>query len=127
MSSKSNYTEKQAAWLVNVYTVDFESDSNRMDEIVTLFNAEFDTALKAPSFRGKLMSILDADGNSIYRPMTKVVKASVDTGPTKKDILVTLAEVVNGSFDVYKLEGATKVGLDNLTGFIQELQAANAS
>jgi len=126
MSTKSNYSEAQSAWLVKVYTVDFASDSNRMDEIADLFNAEFGTELKVPSFRGKIMSINGADGNSIYVPMVKPVKVAKDTGPTKKEILVSLQEIVGSGFDAFKLQGATKEGIEGVSEYIQELLEANA-
>jgi hypothetical protein len=123
MSSKSKYTEVQAERLVEIYS---EYDSNRMSEVQAIFNGEFEVEFTIPSLRGKLMSTQDADGNSVYVPMVKVEKAKADTGPTKKEILARFQVIVGEAFDVYKLQGATKEGIENFEAYVIELKAANA-
>lgn len=112
MSEKRvNYTEAQEAYLRETYA---ELGTPEMARIVELFNTKFGTEKSIKSVRGKVMTFQNAEGDSVYVPIVKPEKVAVEKGPTKSDLLVTLAETVGDSFVTTGLENATKPAIERL-------------
>lgn len=127
MAKNVNYTDEQTVALFDLYA---EHGTEGMDTIVDTFNERFGTAKTVRSIRAKIGTLRDENGENIYVPMEKPEKVAVDRGPTKKELLATLAATLEStgtvaSVDVHKaLAGATKDGIEFVLSLVADRAAA---
>lgn len=95
--AKQNYTEEMVARATEMYE---QLGNEGMDEIAEAIGRS------VRSVRSKLVR------EGVYVATPKAVKAKVDTGPTKKELLNDLEALVD--FDVTGLMGATKAAISAL-------------
>jgi hypothetical protein len=95
--AKQNYTEEMVAQAVELYE---QLGNEGMEEIAEAIGRS------VRSVRSKLVR------EGVYVATPKAVKAKVDTGPTKKQLLNDLEALVD--FDVTGLMGATKAAITSL-------------
>ena len=103
----ANYTEAQVAQLMELYA---EHGNEGLEAIATTLGKS------VRSVRSKLVR----EGAYVAAP--KTAKAPKVEGPSKKDLLNQLEELVG--FDVTPLQGATKAGIEALIDFAQAVKAA---
>lgn len=100
----TNYTADQVARLCEMYE---ELGNDGLEQIAK----EMDKSVR--SVRSKLVR------EGVYVASPKPVTIKKDTGPTKKELLNHLENLVG--FNVTSLQGATKEGLQNLINFAESL------
>lgn len=96
----ANYTEAQVASMVKMYE---ELGNDGLDQIAETLGKS------VRSVRSKLVR------EGVYVATPKAVKAKVEAGPSKKELLNELEAIV--AFDVTGLTGATKSALESLISF----------
>jgi len=99
-----NYTDAQIAQMTEMYA---ELGNEGLEDIATALNKS------VRSIRSKLVR------EGIYQAAPKKTAAKKDMGPTKKELLNQLEEIVG--FDVTPLQGSTKEGLMSLIAFAQKV------
>lgn len=99
-----NYTDAQIAQMTQMYA---ELGNEGLEDIATALNKS------VRSIRSKLVR------EGIYQAAPKKTAAKKDMGPTKKELLNQLEEIVG--FDVTPLQGSTKEGLMSLIAFAQKV------
>lgn len=104
MAAQPNYTPELTAKIVDQYT-----NGTSVDEIAEAIGKS------VRSVRSKLVR------EGVYVVAEKPVKAQVDKGPTKKELLNELEELV--TFDVTGLMGATKEAIQRLIDAFSEAKA----
>lgn len=103
----ANYTDAQVEQIVQMYQ---ELGNDGMETIAETVGKS------VRSVRSKLVR------EGVYVATPKVAKAPKDTGPSKKELLNELEQIVG--FDVTPLTGSTKEGLQALIAFAKQQTAA---
>lgn len=99
-----NYTDAQVSQVVEMYA---ELGNDGLEEIAAAVGKS------VRSVRSKLVR------EGVYQATPKKPAAKKDMGPTKKELLNQLEEIVG--FDVTPLQGSTKEGLMSLIAFAQKV------
>ena len=110
---KLNYTDEQETLIRALYA---EHGTPGLDKVVEAYNEAFpDNVKNVKSIRGKIMTLKNDAGDMLYVPLPAVAKVAKDTGPTKKELLIQLAELVSVEYDVHKaFNGASKDAIETV-------------
>jgi hypothetical protein len=122
-----NYTDDQVSRIAELYA---EHGTPGIDKLVAAYNAEFpENPKNVKSLRGKLMTMKNDEGDTLYVPEEKAPKVVKDTGPTKKELLATLEAALKArgavEFDVFKaFNGATKDAIEAVIALAVPVEVA---